>query len=162
MQSDFNAKAATAAQVLDELGINFQQRDDGTLFVLGNLALNGRGYAALPDLSRVEVGGTVWVSDNGLTSLRGAPYKVGGSFYCTGNALVTLEGAPQDVGGGFYCQDNNLASLAGGPQMVGGTFSCFHNRLESMEGVPQRFNWICSDFGGYKSAADVPRRHAPA
>jgi hypothetical protein len=162
MQQGFNAKAATAEQTLEQLGIDYQRRDDGTLFVPGNLALNGRGLATLPDLSRVEVGGTVWCSDNHLRSLLGSPYKVGGSFYCTGNGLVTLEGAPQSVSGGFYCQDNNLPSLAGGPKEVGGTFSGFRNKLESLEGVPQKFNWICSDFGGYKTGGEVPQRHRPA
>lgn len=159
MQHDFNAKAAEAEQVLKTLGVAFEARNDGTLFVPGNLDLSRRGLTSLPDLSRVEVGGTVWCGDNALRSLRGSPFRVGGSFYCTNNALVTLEGAPQTVGGGFYCQDNNLPSLAGGPQSVGDTFSCFRNKLENLEGLPQRFRWTCPDFGGFPSVGEAPARH---
>ena len=162
MQDVFNAKAAEAEQVLESLGVAFERRPDGALFVPGNLNLSGRGLTALPDLSKVEVGGTVWCSDNALTSLRGAPAKVGGSFYCTNNQLVTLEGAPQTVGGGFYCQDNKLPSLQGGPQVVGDTVSCFHNPMESLAGQPQKFRWMCSDFGGFPNASAIPDRYRTA
>jgi hypothetical protein len=159
MRDNFNAKAAEAEQVLEGLGVAFERRPDGVLFVPGNLDLSRRDLTALPDLSRVEVGGTFWCSDNALTSLRGSPSKVGGSFYCTGNQLVTLAGAAQEVGGGFYCQDNKLASLEGGPQTVGETVSCFHNPMASLAGQPQKFRWMCSDFGGFPSASAIPDRY---
>jgi hypothetical protein len=160
---DFNAKAATAGQVLEELGVAFQRRSDGTIFVPGDLDLSRRALTALPDLSTVEVAGNFWCNGNALVSLRGSPYKVGGSYYCCENQLVSLAGAPETVGGGFYCQDNLLPSMTGGPRTVGDTVSCFRNPMTSLEGMPQTFHWMCSDFGGFPASSAVPERfrHAP-
>jgi len=74
---------------------------------------------------------------NGLTSLEGAPQSVSGDFKCYDNQLTSLEGAPQSVGGAFRCDGNELTSLVGAPQKVGGDFYCDNNELTSLEGAPQ-------------------------
>lgn len=139
------AKTDAAAAFLEARGIVFTKRADGTLFVPGDLSLASQQLTALPDLSRVEVGGSFCCDDNALETLEGAPQKVGRNFSCMGNRLITLRGAPPQVPGDFNCARNLLASLAQGPDIVGGDFHCGFNKLETLEQGPSRvaYQYVC-------------------
>jgi hypothetical protein len=91
--------------------------------VSGSVYLGDKGLTRLP-FQFGKIGGSFWCSDNRLTSLEGAPEKVGGSFGCSNNQLTSLEGGPKEVGGFFYCSYNRLTSLDGAPEKVGGDFWC--------------------------------------
>ena len=157
--------------------IKYEHRDDGTIFVPGNINLSGRSLTKLPDLSNVDVSGAFWCHNNQLTSLAGAPQNTGRSFLCNNNQLTSLAGAPQSVGSDFSCYNNQLSSLAGAPQSVGGYFSCSNNQLTSLVGAPQTIggNFWCdnnqlpdlyaaphtfkelkSDFGIFTSWDEIP------
>lgn len=73
-------------------------------------------------------------SENGLTSLKGAPQKIGGDFDCWENELTTLENGPQIVLKNYNCSGNRLISLKGAPQKIGGDFRCrANNQLTSLK-----------------------------
>lgn len=125
-----------------EQSIPYVARPDGTLFVPGDISITGNSdITALPDLSRVEVGGSFTChSCHNLVSLKGSPYKVGGDYNCYNNrSLASLDGATQDVGRDFNCSYNPLLlSLAGSPVNVPGDFNCYLcPKLSSLEGGPE-------------------------
>jgi hypothetical protein len=107
--------------------------------VLGTVTYN-------PVTRKVDVSGSVYLYDKGLTRLPFAFGEVGRDFGCSGNRLTSLEGAPREVGGDFWCFVNRLVSLEGAPVEVGGNFKCYNNRLTSLEGAPSRVggSFICS------------------
>ena len=88
-----------AEAFLQKESIEYQHRDDGTIFVPGGINLSGRGLTKLPDLSNVHVGGNFWCDYNQLTSLAGAPQNVGVNFWCDYNHLSDLYGAPRTFQG---------------------------------------------------------------
>ena len=65
-----------------------------------------------PLTHRVDVSGSVWLDDKGLTRLPFAFGVVGGSFWCSENRLVSLEGAPREVGGDFWCSADGLQDVS--------------------------------------------------
>lgn len=182
LSSAFNEAAApgdtrTLEKILTDWSVDFQKRDDGTLFVPGDFDISHFKVDALPDLTAVEVAGNFHCFDNNLTSLKGAPRKVGGSFDCSENQLTSLEGAPASVGMNFYCHKNKLTSLEFAATDVGNAFRCDQNRLTSLKGAPEKvsglfwcqgnlltdleyapklFRVLNSDFGEYKSWSEVP------
>ena len=182
MKKNFNKTApptplSEAEVFLQKEGIEYRHRDDGTIFVPGDIDLSGRGLTKLPDLSSVHVGGYFWCGNNQLTSLAGAPQSIGGSFWCNNNHLISLAGVPQSVGGYFSCSKNQLTSLVGAPQSIGGDFSCSKNQLTSLAGAPQSvgryfccddnqlpdlygaphiFEELQSDFGTFTSCDEIP------
>ena len=114
---------AKAEKFLNQKGIAFERRPDGSLFVPGDVVLdNRRGwkFQKLPDLSMVDVAGSFVCSHNELTTLEGAPRSVGGDFFCDWNLLTSLRGAPRNVGGRFICDTNRLTTLKHAPRTVGG------------------------------------------
>jgi hypothetical protein len=108
---------------------------------------------------KADSSGDIDVSEEGLTSLEGAPQTVDRNFNCRDNKLTSLEGAPQTVGKDFYCSSNRLTSLEGAPQKVGGFFICNSNRLTSLEGSPQEVGgcFDCSD-NKLTSLAGAPQK----
>jgi len=101
-----------------------------------------RKWKLNPQTGLVDVVGSFYCSEQGLTDLKGVKFgDVSGDFVCYNNRLTTLGGAPQTVGAGFYCDDNELTSLEGAPQTVGGSFNCYDNRLTTLEGAPQTVGW---------------------
>ena len=149
-------ECSLAEKALKDWGINYEKKQDGTLFVPGDLNISNKGLTQLPDLTSVSVGGNFWCGSNRLTSLEHAPQSVGGGFYCDNNQLTSLEYAPATVGGDFHCYNNRLTSLEHAPQSIGGDFYCYHNRLTSLEGAPQKFKKLNSDLGEFTSWNDVP------
>ena len=88
------------------------------------------------DLTGQTYKGDIDCSDQGLTSLKGAPEKVGGNFDCSNNNLTSLQGAPKEVDGYFDCSDNKLTNLKGAPKYVEGKFDCENNaNLKSLNGI---------------------------
>ena len=158
--SEFNDRAAAsvdeARRVLTSLGIAFEEKPDGSLFVPGDINLRDKDLTELPDLTSVSVGGSFNCSWNKLTTLKGAPATVGGGFYCHKNKLISLEGAPAAVGTNFNCSDNQLPSLKHAPAKVGESFCCDFNQLAFLEGIPAKVGNIVSDFGQFPSWGSVP------
>ena len=106
------------------LGYNdFNINDDLSIDVEGSIFLRNRGLTKLPIKFR-NVSGYFDCSENGLTSLDGSPIKVGSDFNCSRNVLTSLEGAPKSVGGDFWCYDNDLTSIDGLPKEIGGVIYC--------------------------------------
>ena len=69
--------------------------------------------------------GNIFIYNEDLDSLEGAPKIVSGYFYCSSNNLTSLEGAPREVHGNFDCSINQkLESLEGAPKIVTGNFDC--------------------------------------
>jgi len=64
----------------------------------------------------IDVDGSVYLFQRGLTELPVQFRIVTGDFHCAFNKLTTLQGAPQTVGEGFYCNGNPLTSMSGAPQ----------------------------------------------
>jgi hypothetical protein len=159
MVSTFNSAASPvseAEQALQAWGVTYERRADGTLFVEGNLNISDKGFARLPDLSCVSVGGHFLCGRNKLTSLEGAPQIVVGNFICNYNHLTSLKGAPLRVGGSFRCDNNRLTSLEHGPKSIGSEFHCIHNPLASLEGAPRNFQYLRSNLGRFTSWWAVP------
>ena len=103
----------------------------------GSVNLNVCGLKELPDFSKIKVRETFNCSDNGLTTLKGAPKEVGGYFFCCSNQLTSLSGAPLRVGKCFDCSFNQLTSFEGKPDWVDGDFDCSHNQLTILKGAPK-------------------------
>jgi len=180
----FNTTAALdpTEKILKKIGCAFERRDDGTYFVPGEINLSGQNLKALPDLSRVHMGGNFYCEKNPeLVDLRGAPYRCDTNFFCGNNknlaslagspeyvgcdfssfnnpALTTLEGATQTVGLNFICSGNRwLETLKGGATDVGGFYVCRMNpNLKSLEHASQKFMEIHSDFGTFKTWQEIP------
>lgn len=93
----------------------------------GCVNLSCLGLTRLPDLSRIEV------VDLDFSSIGPINY---GDFYCEGNGLTSLRGCPWKVRGNFFCTNNRLRSLKGAPIEVGGSIWCGHNPLVSLDGLP--------------------------
>lgn len=172
-----SARPSPAEIFLEQEGIPFRRRCDGSVYVKEPIYLNDKGLERLPDLSNVVLDASFYCQNNQLSSLRGAPQIVTGGFFAQSNALVTLDGAPTDVGAAFYCQQNRLETLAhaprrvgsffdcadnllttldGGPENVGHTYHCARNRLQSLGGAEGARQKILSDFGEFASWQDVP------
>jgi len=143
-----HAALSDAEQALRAWNIDYTKRNDGTLFVAGDINLWNKGLTQLPDLSRVVVQGSFICDNNELTSLQGAPASVGGNFSCNYNHLTSLQGAPSTVGGYFSCAHNQLTTLFGGPAVVGGGFWCTYNKLVSLQGAPTS---VGGDFECYEN-----------
>jgi hypothetical protein len=94
-----------------------------------------------PTTRSVNVSGSVYLGDKGLTKLPFQFGNVGGDFWCSFNRLTSLEGCPREVGGSFRCSNNQLTSLKGCPKEVGRGFSCYDNKLTSLDGCPEKVNW---------------------
>jgi hypothetical protein len=62
---------------------------------------------------------------------------VNGSFFCSDQGLTTLAGAPRVVTEDFGCHHNRLTTLEGGPTSVGGKYNCHGQNVVSLEGLPQ-------------------------
>ena len=86
---------------------NYTINPDGSIDVVGNVNLWGKGLTELPLIFN----------------------KVTGYFDCGGNRLTSLKGSPIWVGGFFSCEDNKLTSLEFSPDYVGGSFDCSSNDL---------------------------------
>lgn len=90
------------------------------------------------DIEGTDYKGNINYSENGMTSLKGAPRTITGEFNCSFNKLTSLEYAPVKVGKGFYCSDNKLTSLKGCPKEVGDTLYCANNKLTSLKGCAEK------------------------
>ena len=145
-----------AEAFLQKERIKYERRNDGTIFVPGNIDLSRRNLKKLPDLSNVHVDGDFWCNNNKLISLAGAPQSVGGSFLCYNNQLTDLTDAPQNIGGDFWCQKNQLTSLMGAPQSIRGSFWCQNNQLPDLYGGPHTFKFLYSDFSNFTSWDEIP------
>jgi hypothetical protein len=182
LSSDFNAAAqpkdtSALEKILTDWGVDVEKRDDGTLFVPGNVHIEHFNLTELPDMTEVEVAGDFICHDNQLTSLKGAPRKVGGTFDCSKNMLTSLEGAPAKVGKNFRCENNQLTSLAfapsevpitfmchgnkletlkGAPDKIGGQFWCHDNPLKDLEYAPREFRSLKSNWGEFSRWEDIP------
>lgn len=177
-----NARRCKTEGILKELGCKFERKDDGTLFVPAEINLSGKNLKKLPDLTLVHLGGNFYCEDNpDLENLVGAPHKADLNFFCGRNArLSSLTGAPAEIGHDFSCHSlpslENLqgaprktglsficsgspwvTSLAGGPVETGGFYKCDKMpRVTSLEGAATAFFELTSDFGAFKTWADVP------
>ena len=119
----------------------------GEVDVEGDFECSNKRFKSFQGVKFGRVSGNFDCSDNGLTSLAGAPQKVEGYFFCSYNELTSLAGAPREVGEGFYCPGNHLTSLEGAPQEVGGDFVCHLNNLTSLKGAPREVkgNFHCEN-----------------
>ncbi|GAB5387587.1 MAG: hypothetical protein Alpg2KO_05550 [Alphaproteobacteria bacterium] len=122
---------------LEVLGVEYTEREDGTLVVDQSIDLNRRGLSALPDLSDVVLNGDLILTNNRLKNLDGCPRVINGCLEASYNELETLEGGPEKV---FVltATHNKLTSLKGGPSHVRDHIGLSSNRLTSLEGFPQK------------------------
>ena len=127
---------------------NYTINPDGSIDVDGSVYLNNKGLTKLP-LKFNKVIGTFEIFNNQLTSLEGSPKEVSGTFDCFNNQLTSLIGGPERVDGGFKCTYNKLTSLKGSPERVGGYFKSSYNKISSLEGSPIIIN-------GYLELIDNP------
>jgi hypothetical protein len=123
------------AEICKKFGIKNWSIRDGLVDVDGSVFLRERGLTKLP-LKFGVVSSYFNCSWNKLTTLEGAPKEVGVDFYCGDNKLTTLEGAPKEVGGDFRCSYNNLTTLKGVPKIINGNFDCSYNDLTTLEHFP--------------------------
>ena len=177
-----NARRGKTEEILTELGYKFERKDDGTLFVPSEINLSGKNLKKLPDLTLVHLGGNFYCENNpDLRNLIGAPYKADSNFFCGRNdrlsslvgapeevandfscfslpSLESLHGAPRKTGLNFICSGSPwVTSLAGGPVETGGFYKCDKMpRVTSLEGAATTFFEMTSDFGSFKTWADVP------
>lgn len=111
----------------------------------GNLDLSGLDITELPSNMPEYVNGTLNLSNNKLTSLKGCTSVVISGFICRNNELTTLEGGPTEVDGHYDCRSNFIETLAGSPQSLIGPMYCADNPLKSLEGAPRMFGDFSSD-----------------
>jgi hypothetical protein len=109
--------------------------EDGGFVTTDSVDLDGLGLTKLPHFSKI--GGTLYCSQNKLTSLEGCPRELG-MLNCSNNRLTSLQGGPSVVHGEVDCTRNKLVSLQGAPIFVGGRFMCFDNKLKNLKGSPKR------------------------
>ncbi|MDE2337445.1 MAG: hypothetical protein KGL10_09050 [Alphaproteobacteria bacterium] len=128
------APLTEAEQKLNEWGIKYKRKADGTL-VVRELNISSKNLTRLPDLGNVIVRGDFICQNNRLTSLVGSPKSVGRGFYCDGNKLPSLIGAPQSVPGYFSCNSNPLTSLVGAPRKFA-RLSCNLGDFYAWEAIP--------------------------
>jgi len=126
-----------AERALQEWGVTYEKKPDGTIVVPGNLMISDKGLTQLPDLTNVIVLGCFYCENNKLKNLDNAPRHVGLSFSCSGNKMTSLRGAPLFVGGSFWCDDNQLTSLEHMPQSVALDIFCSNNQLTSLKHAPR-------------------------
>lgn len=107
---------------------------NGDLFFNDNFIKDGKINIPF-EIKGVE--GSVYLSNQKLTTLEGCPEYVSGGFFCNNNKLTTLEGCPKKVGGNFSCSSNDLKNLEGAPKYVGNDFECNGNELKSLKGCPE-------------------------
>jgi hypothetical protein len=120
----------------DDLGTVAWNSVTRAVDVSGSVYLDDKGLTRLP-FQFGKIGKNFYCSRNQLTSLEGAPKEVGGSFGCTGNRLTSLDGCPEKVGGDLWCSHNRLTSLNGAPKEVGGNFGCFTGSLIDVSALRQ-------------------------
>lgn len=113
----------------------FEIDQSGRLNVFGSVRISDTKLKRLP-LRFGKVSGDFHCYLNHLTTLEGAPHKVGGDFNCSGNLLKSLKHAPQEVDGDFFCQENVLEKLDGAPRIINGNFNCFLNNLKNLKNGP--------------------------
>lgn len=113
----------------------FEIDRSGKVNVFGSVKISDTKLRKLP-LRFGKVTGNFHCYLNNLKTLKGSPNKVGGDFNCSGNKLKTLMYAPQEVAGDFFCQENILEKLDGAPQIINGNFNCFLNNLKNLENGP--------------------------
>ncbi len=77
---------------------NYIINNNLTIDVNGNLELFDQKLKEI-NVNFNIVNGSVFCSNNQLTSLDGCPVKVGGSFYCDNNLLNTLLYIPMEING---------------------------------------------------------------
>ena len=111
--------------------IDYTINEDQSIDVDGDVWLSNLDIQELPVVFNV-VTGSFYISDNGLTTLKGSPKWVEGSFSCFNNRLTTLRYSPIYIGTHFNCRNNNLRSIFGGPRSVGGNFYCDNTMSEDM------------------------------
>jgi hypothetical protein len=129
-------------KICKEYGItNYTINSDGSIDVHGSVYLIDKGLTKIP-LKFRNVSGDFYCGQNKLISLEGCPKSVGGYLDCRNNKLTSLEGCPKSIGGYFDCGQNQLTSLEGCPTSVDGDFSCSNNQLTSLE-------WCPKSIGGY-------------
>ena len=97
----------------------------------------------------VDVDGSVYLNNKGLTKLPIKFNRVNGFFDCFNNQLTSLIGGPERVDGGFKCTYNKLTSLKGSPKEVSGNFKCSYNKITTLKGSPIIIN-------GYLELIDNP------
>ena len=103
--------------------------DDLTIDV-GNVDLENIQISKFPDYIKFGmVSGSMWLVNNGLTSLIGCPDTIEGSFQCNNNLITTLKGGPSSVGGNYECDHNQLTTLVGCAKKIGNDFWCGDNYI---------------------------------
>lgn len=118
---------------------------DGSVDVNDNVNLKGKNLTEIP-LKFGWVLGGFYISDNKLTSLKGAPFRVDDDFDCSANELKSLIDGPDIVGGRYHCGNNFLTDLHGSPRKINIDFSCFINKLTTLEGGPEE---VSGEFFAY-------------
>lgn len=113
----------------------------------------------------VDVDGSVYLYNKGLTQIPLKFGKISGPFDCDNNKLTSLEGSPKYVGGYFSCNGNQLKTLEGGPEIVIGEYHCNNNQLVNFKGFPEDYvvveyaelsDMIYGDNPVYKLLEDIP------
>jgi hypothetical protein len=121
----------------EDFGIaSYDFTKDGFLDVFGSVYLNDKGLTKIP-FKFGHVHGNFKCSSNSLTSLKGSPRIVEGIFDCSNNKLTSLEYGPEEVNRDYLCGMNNLQSLKGSPKEVGRSFDCSSNLLKTLQDGPK-------------------------
>jgi len=92
------------------------------------------------------VGNGYFCHNNELTTLEGFPnQRISGTVNISHNKLTSLKGSPQEVYRDFICVQNKITSFEGAPRKIYNNFDCSFNEIFLMEGFPER---VSGDFDG--------------
>jgi hypothetical protein len=125
--------------------------EDGGINVNGSVWMDNMGLTEIP-IKFKSVSNIFNCSNNKLTTLKNAPIYVGNKFDCSYNKLEKIDVNIFINGESiFNCSYNNLTSLENSPTFVisCGGFDCCGNKLENLIGAPSYINvggdFNCSD-----------------
>lgn len=105
------------------------------------------------------VTGGFWISNNGLTTLKGCPKKIiNGGFSAAQNNLTSLEGCPNEIDGDLYLHENKLTNLEYFPKKLNGSVYLRDNKLTSLKGCAKTIN---GDFYASENRGLTSLEHGP-
>jgi hypothetical protein len=129
--------------VTGELNIihnKFESFDQYAPIKVGTLRAQHNHFSTLENIP--SAGYSIFIHDNQLISLKGAPAKVDGDFDISSNELDTLEHCPKEVAGDFNCSYNKLENLNDAPAIIVDLFNCSYNKITSLQGIHKQIKRI--------------------
>lgn len=99
--------------------------------ILGNVDLRFNSIYEIPAFAHCVIEGSIDLSENNISSLKGIQKKVKTDFNVGGNALSTLLGGPEEVAGTYFCSNCALPNLEGVAQSMKG-LNASNNRVNTL------------------------------